>query len=59
VSILAATSTLAAGVNLPVRRVVFRQNYIGTKDCPLDATRYRQMVGSKNGASGGGRGGVS
>ncbi|KIZ04600.1 DNA polymerase theta subunit [Monoraphidium neglectum] len=45
VSILAATSTLAAGVNLPVRRVVFRQNYIGTKDCPLDATRYRQMAG--------------
>lgn len=45
VSVLTATSTLAAGVNLPVRRVVFRQSYIGTRDNPLDGCRYRQMVG--------------
>ena len=42
---LTATSTLAAGVNLPVRRVVFRQPYIGRPDNRLDAARYRQMAG--------------
>ncbi|KAH7283331.1 hypothetical protein KP509_34G001800 [Ceratopteris richardii] len=43
VRVLTATSTLAAGVNLPARRVVFRQPRIG-KDF-VDGTRYRQMAG--------------
>ncbi|CAK7353378.1 unnamed protein product [Dovyalis caffra] len=41
--ILTATSTLAAGVNLPARRVIFRQPRIG-RDF-IDGTRYRQMAG--------------
>jgi DNA polymerase theta len=49
VSVLTATSTLAAGVNLPVRRVVFRQPYIGIADNRIDPTRYRQMVGEWGG----------
>ncbi|XP_042440198.1 helicase and polymerase-containing protein TEBICHI-like [Zingiber officinale] len=43
VRILTATSTLAAGVNLPARRVIFRQPRIG-RDF-IDGTRYRQMAG--------------
>ncbi|RVW17374.1 Helicase and polymerase-containing protein TEBICHI [Vitis vinifera] len=37
--VLTATSTLAAGVNLPARRVIFRQPRIG-RDF-IDGTRYR------------------
>ena len=43
VKILTATSTLAAGVNLPARRVIFQNPQIGIDF--LDATRYNQMAG--------------
>eukprot|EP00897_Mesotaenium_endlicherianum_P007786 jgi/Mesen1/7035/ME000366S06241 len=43
VRVLAATSTLAAGVNLPARRVVFRGPTMGRQ--PIDGTKYRQMAG--------------
>lgn len=43
ITCLACTSTLAAGVNLPAQRVVFRTPFIATEF--LDTTRYRQMAG--------------
>jgi DNA polymerase theta len=45
--VLCATSTLAAGVNLPARRVIFKHAWVGWKDPKnmLDATKYRQMAG--------------
>lgn len=42
---LCATSTLAAGVNLPARRVIFKHAYVGIPDNMLDTTKYRQMSG--------------
>jgi DNA polymerase theta len=45
VSVLCATSTLAAGVNLPVRRVIFRHDWIGWSSNPIDSVRYAQMAG--------------
>lgn len=45
--VLVATSTLAAGVNLPARRVIFPSLYIwrGRGMVPLDVVSYRQMAG--------------
>ena len=45
VACVAATSTLAAGVNLPVRRVVFRDTFKGLRSNELDGTEYLQMAG--------------
>lgn len=42
---LCATSTVAAGVNMPVRRVIFKHSFIGQPSNPLDPTRYMQMSG--------------
>lgn len=44
-NILVATSTLAAGVNLPARRVIFRTCTIAGQN--LDQSRYQQMSGER------------
>ncbi len=43
ISVLTATTTLAAGVNLPAQRVVIRAMFVGLNR--LDIVRYRQMSG--------------
>jgi replicative superfamily II helicase len=42
--VLAATSTLAAGVNLPARRVILRSNLIFGR-AAIDRSMYLQMIG--------------
>jgi DNA polymerase theta len=58
VSVLCATSTLAAGINLPARRVIFREMWLGRPQQVYTPSEYHQMAG-RAGRAGLGRWGQS
>ena len=45
ISVLVATSTLAAGVNLPAQRVIVAEPWIGMPHQLLTVSRFQQMAG--------------
>lgn len=42
---LCCTSSLAEGVNMPIRRVIIRDAFLGVQTNPIEPIRYRQMAG--------------
>jgi replicative superfamily II helicase len=45
VSVLVATQTVAAGVNLPAQRVIVRDPWVANPNNLLDHSTFRQMAG--------------